>query len=210
MKKITTIVLFAILMLTTGYAKDWRWQVGPNLSFTYPFEKYANAQTLGEGLGAKIIYNLGYNEWLNPRLDFIYLSYGSDRNSLPGNPYYVVETRNESFQLSTGLHIAKPKGIVRYYLAPLAGVFNYRSVVSDQSLYLYTGYQYSDTRGSQWKWGARVQGGFLFDIGLGPLLDIGFTYQRIFNIETQRDDGSSYRADAEDFMLSLGILIFAK
>ena len=205
-------LLIVILLTATGFGKDWSWQIGPNLSFAYPFEKYANANTLGEGLGAKIIYNWGSNEWLSPRLDFIYLSYGEKRTNAGGQGGYglIVETRNESFQLTTGVHIAKPFGGIRYYLSPLAGIFNYRAVTTLPELYYYYGYPAMDTHDSQWKWGARVQGGFLFDVGLGPLIDVGFTYQRIFNIETPLEDGSVLRGDAEDFMLTLGVMIFAK
>ncbi|MBN1560449.1 hypothetical protein JW998_09375 [candidate division KSB1 bacterium] len=206
------ILLFVLLTTTTALSSDWSWQIGPNLSFAYPFEKYANANTLGEGLGAKIIYNWGGNEWLSPRVDFIYLSYGEKRSNAAGQGGYglIVETRNESFQLTTGVHIARPDGIFRYYLSPLAGIFNYRAVTTLPELYYYYGYPAMDTHDSQWKWGARLQGGLLFDIGLGPLIDIGFTYQRIFNVETRLDDDIVLRGDAEDFMLTLGIMIFAK
>lgn len=212
MKKIIIVFFLAAFLAASGYAKDWQWQVGPNLSFAYPFENYANANSLGEGLGAKIVYNWGSNEWISPRLDFVYLSYGSNRSSFGGGP--IIETRNESFQLTMGMHTAKPLGHVRYYLSPLAGIFNYRAVMTIPESYYYGYYTglppISDTRDSQWKWGARVQGGFLFDIGLGPLIDIGFTYQRIFNVETPLENGGKIRGDAEDIMLTLGVMIFAK
>ena len=212
MKKMTIILVAIFVMSMPGMAKDWSWQIGPNLSFAYPFEKYANANSLGEGLGAKVVYNWGSNAWLSPRADIVYLSYGSKRSSFGGGP--VVETRNESFQVSAGFHVAKPKGGIRYYLSPLAGIFNYRAVMTIPESYYYGYYTglppISDTRDSQWKWGARVQGGLLFDVGLGPLIDIGFTYQRIFNVETMLEDGTSYRGDAEDVMLTVGLMIFAK
>ncbi len=212
MKKMILFLILIFSLSLSGVAKDWSWQVGPNLSFAYPFEKYANANSLGEGLGAKIIYNWGNNEWLSPRLDFVYLSYGSNRSSFGNGP--IIETRNESFQLTMGMHTAKPTGSIRYYLSPLAGIFNYRAVMTIPESYYYGYYTglppISDTRDSQWKWGARVQGGFLFDIGLGPLIDIGFTYQRIFNVETPLDNGGKIRGDAEDIMLTIGIMVFAK
>lgn len=211
MKKIFLIGLFIFAVSFNTRADDWRWQVGPNLSFAFPSRDYANVETVGEGLGAKILYNWGPNEWISPRLDFVYLSYGEDRSSVgSGNGYgLLVETRNESFQLSLGFHVARPKGTLRYYLAPLGGVFNYRAVTTLPELYYYYGYPAMDTHDSQWKFGARVQGGFLFDIGLGPLIDVGFTYQRIFDVETRIDD-KVFRNDAEDLMITLGVMIFAK
>ena len=212
MKKMTIVIAALLFISTVSLAKEWKWQVGPNLSFAYPKENFANANELGEGLGAKIAYNFGANAWLSPRLDFVYLSYGSKRTSFGNGP--VVETRNESFQLSGGLHIAKPDGGIRYYLAPLAGLFNYRAVMTIPESYYYSAYTglppISETRESQWKFGARVQCGFLFDIGLGPLIDIGFTYQRIFDVVTPLEDGGVHRSDADDFMLTLGVMIFSK
>lgn len=208
MKKVW-LVLF--LTVAAAYPQvDWRWQVGPNLSFAFPSKSFANVAGTGEGLGAKITYNLGKSEWINPRVDFVYLSYGEDRSSAGNSGYgLLITTRNESFQLSAGLHVAKPYGKIRYYIAPLAGIFNYRAVTTLPELYYYYGYPAMDTRESQWKWGARFQGGFLFDIGLGPLIDLGFTYQRIFNVKTPTEDGAFY-SDVDDFMVTLGVMIFSK
>ena len=209
MKKFLAITLL-FLTATVGTAQDWSWQVGPNLSFAFRNKDYANVKTLGEGLGAKIVYNWGMHPWVSPRLDFVYLSYGEKRSSAGDGGYgLILQTRNEAFQVTTGLHIAKPDGAIRFYMAPLAGIFNYRAVTTVPELYYYYGYQAIDTNESQWKWAARVQCGFLFDIGLGPLIDIGFTYQRIFDVETRIDE-KVYRGDAEDFMLTLGVMIFSK
>lgn len=210
MKHKSLITAMVLILTATGLANDWRWQIGPNLSFSFRNRDYANVNATGEGLGAKIMYNWGGNTWINPRLDFVYLSYGEERSSAgSGNSAgLLVETRNESFQVSAGMHIAKPSGGVRYYLSPLAGIFNYRAVTTLPELYYYYGYPAMDTHDIQWRWGARVQGGLLFDIGLGPLIDIGFTYQRIFNVETRIED-RVIRNDAEDFMVTLGVMIFS-
>ncbi len=209
MKKLAALC-FVLMLSAAAMAQDWSWQVGPNLSFAFRSKDYANVKTLGEGLGAKIIYNWGGNPWVSPRLDFVYLSYGEKRSTTSGaGAGLIIQTRNESFQLTTGLHIARPTGAIRLYLAPLAGIFNYRAVTTLPELYYYYGYPAMETNESQWKWAARIQGGFLFDIGLGPLIDLGFTYQRIFNVETRIDD-QVYRSDAEDFMLTIGVMIFSK
>ena len=191
-------------------AEEWRWQVGPNMSFAFPNKKFANVTTTGEGLGAKLTYNLKRHPWINPRFDFVYLSYGEKRSAAgqPGGDGLLVETRNESFQLSAGLHIAKPDGKIRYYLAPLAGLFNYRAVTTLPELYYYYGYPAMNTHDSQTRWGARIQGGFLFDVGLGPLIDVGVTYQRIFNVRTVINQRNFY-SDAEDVMVTVGLMIFS-
>ncbi len=210
MRKISLTAAVVLVLAAGSFAENWQWQIGPNLSFSFRNRDYANVDATGEGLGAKIVYNWGGNTWLSPRLDFVYLSYGEERSRAgSGNTSgLLIKTRNESFQLSAGMHIAKPAGKFRYYLSPLGGIFNYRAVTTLPELYYYYGYPAMDTRDSQWKWGARVQGGFLFDIGLGPLIDIGFTYQRIFNVETRVED-QVFRDDAEDFMVTLGVMIFS-
>lgn len=211
MKKPVLITLFLMLTTTISLAQDWNWQVGPNLSFAFRNKDYANVNALGEGLGAKIIYNWQWRSWISPRLDFVYLSFGEKRSTTTGGGAsgLIIQTRNESFQLTTGLHFAKPDGAVRYYLSPMAGVYNFRAVTTLPELYYYYGYPSMDTHDIQWKMGARVQGGFLFDIGLGPLIDIGFTYQRIFNVETKIDDTVLHH-DADDFMVTIGVMIFSK
>ena len=210
MKRPLLIGIFLFLMTTFGAAQDWSWQVGPNLSFAFRNKDYANVSSLGEGLGAKIIYNWGVHPWASPRLDFVYLSFGEQRSTTSGNTGgLIIQTRNESFQLTSGFHFARPQGSIRYYLSPMAGIYNFRAVTTLPELYYYYGYPAMDTRDSQWKLGARVQGGFLFDIGLGPLIDIGFTYQRIFNVETRIED-QVFRSDADDFMVTIGVMIFSK
>jgi len=210
MRKLLNIGVWFFLLTSFGAAQDWNWQVGPNLSFAFRSKDYANVNALGEGLGAKIIYNWGGHDWISPRLDFVYLSFGEKRSSTGGDfGGFILQTRNESFQLTSGLHFARPVGAIRFYLSPMAGVYNFRAVTTVPELYYYYGYPAMDTRDSQWKLGARIQGGFLFDIGLGPLLDIGFTFQRIFDVETRVDD-QVFREDATDFVLTLGVMIFAK
>jgi hypothetical protein len=210
MKSANKLLLLMVLFSTAVFADSWQWQVGPNISFAFPNKHFANVTTTGEGLGAKITYNLKQHPWINPRIDFVYLSYGEKRSSAGVDNGYglLIETRNESFQLSAGLHIAKPEGRLRYYLAPLGGIFNYRAVTTVPELYYYYGYPVMNTHDSQYKWGARLQCGFLFDIGLGPLIDLGFTYQRIFNTETSIND-QVIHSDAEDFMVTIGLMFFS-
>lgn len=203
-------ILFVFVASLNVYAQG-RWQIGPHFAFAFPNKDFANVTTVGEGLGAKVMYRLGNSSWLVPRLDIIYLSYGEKRSSTGGGsaPGLLIETRNESFQFSGGFHIAKPDGGIRPYFAPMGGVFNYRAVVTLPELYYYYGYPAMDTRDSQWKWGTRLQGGFLFDIGLGPLLDISLTYQHIFDVETKIDD-KVFHSDAKDLMVNIGLMIFTK
>ena len=81
MKRPLLITLFLLCTSTIGLAQDWNWQVGPNLSFAFRNKDYANVNALGEGLGAKIIYNWNRHPWISPRLDFVYLSFGETRST---------------------------------------------------------------------------------------------------------------------------------
>ncbi len=204
------IILLIAAVAATAEAADWRWQIGPNLSFAFRNRDFANVTTTGEGLGAKFTYNLRRHPWINPRFDIVYLSYGERRSAVGVGGGYgmLIETRNESFQFSAGLHIAKPTGKIRYYVAPLAGLFNYRAVTTLPELYYYYGYPAMNTHDSQTIWAGRLQTGLLFDIGLGPLIDVGVTYQRIFNVKT-RVDSRMERGDAQDLMVSFGLMIFS-
>ncbi|MDZ7316172.1 MAG: hypothetical protein ONB24_08620 [candidate division KSB1 bacterium] len=208
MKKMLIIGL--ITLTVKAYAGEWRWQIGPNLTFAFPDRKFANVTEVGEGMGAKFTYNLKRHPWINPRFDVVYLSYGEKRSAVGfGNGYgFLIQTRNESFQVSAGLHIAKPNGQIRYYFSPMAGLFNYRAVTTLPELYYYYGFPYMDTHDSQTIWAARMQIGALFDIGLGPLIDLALGYQHMFNVRTRVGEETKI-GDAHDLMVTVGLMIFS-
>ena len=204
------ILLIAVMLFATGsaVADSTTWQVGPHAAFAFPSSFHAYGRTTGEGLGAKIIYTMKKYPFIKPRLDILYLSYGEDRSSLQGaaSPYMMVQSRYESFQASLGFHFTRDRGKIQPYLSPMLGIFNYRTVVTLPELYYYYGYPAMDERDSQWKWGARVQTGAMFDIGLGPYIDFGLTYQRIYNVESA-EINKDKRGMAEDIMINLGVMI---
>jgi len=206
------IVTISLLMVSTLLAQDNNepWQIGPHAAIAFPTNDHIYGSTAGEGLGAKVIYNFPDIDYISPRIDILYLSYGEKRSSATDgtSPYpLLIKTRHESFQLTLGAQIGKSKGSIRPYVSPMGGIFNYRSVVTLPELYYYYGYPAMDTRQNQWALGVRGQAGVLFDIGLGPLIDISMTYQHIFDVEIESGD-ETFNRDAADLMINLGVMLY--
>lgn len=199
--------LFVIYGLS--FADESKWEIGPHLRFSFAKSDHVYGQTTGEGLGTKVLYDLKKFDNIRIRGDLIYLSYGETRTSLQ-NTFYIKKTRHESFQLNTGFQWDIGSGNIRSYVAPMVGVYNYRSVSSIPDAYYYEmyyyGYPVSDTRDVQWTYGMRLEGGLLFDIGLGALIDVGLNYQKIFNLKVKGEE-NSYQTHADDIMVNVGVLI---
>ncbi len=205
-------ILVSLLMVSLLFAQDNNepWQIGPHAAFAFPTNDHIYGSTAGEGLGVKIIYNIKELNFISPRIDILYLSYGEKRSSATdgASPYSIlIKTRHESFQLTLGAQISTSKGSIRPYISPLGGLFNYRSVVTLPELYYYYGYPAMDTRKNQWALGARGQAGVLFDIGLGPLIDVSMTYQHIFDVKIESGD-ETFNRDAGDLMINIGVMLY--
>ncbi|MDZ7722367.1 MAG: hypothetical protein U5R06_05960 [candidate division KSB1 bacterium] len=204
MKK--TIFIAALLLVHCVSFAAPKWEIGPHVGFSFPTGDHVYGNTAGEGLGAKVLYQFENIHYLRARADLLYLSYGEQRSSIENTPGLLERTRHESFQLTTGVQFDWGSGTVRSYISPMVGVFNFRSVSTYPDLYYYYGYTVSDTRDSQWTYGGRLQGGLLFDIGLGVLIDVGFNYQRLFDVQIEKEN-RTFRTDADDLMLNVGVLI---
>lgn len=201
------IYFLSIFLVINSFAKESKWSIGPHLGFSFANGDHVYGETLGEGLGAKVLYNIERFEFMRLKADLLYLSYGENRSHLEGSYYnYIVKTRHESFQLTAGLHFDFGNGKVRSYLAPMAGIYNYRSIATIPEIGYYYGYTPTDTRDVQWKFGNRLEGGLFLDLGLGVLIDVGFVYQKIYDLKVNIHK-DSYSTNTDDLMLNVGVLI---
>ena len=190
------------------------WAIGPHMTISFPQSKFANYSKNGEGLGAKILYRWEAVPFITPRFDITYLSFGEKRTTIPGSYslYNIISTRNESFQLTAGAQFSQKIGRFTLYAEPMGGVFNFRTIVTidDDYYYYYYGTPYTETKESRTKLGWGVNGGLMFDLGLGPHLDFQLSYQNIPNVvKTIVEDKTIYN-DAKDFSVSLGVVFFLK
>lgn len=204
MKRIVA-ALILILAAAGAHAQSERWGLGPHLVISLPQQGFNHLSRDGEGLGGKLSYAL--LPYLSLRSDLSYLSYGERRQSeMASYGYILVTRRNESFQLTAGPQLSWRFGMMTPYAAALGGLYYYHGVVTAQD-YLGYSYPYSDTYGSQTKWGFTLSGGLLLDVGLGPHLDLGFKYQRIGDMATTIDD-VKVRRTGIDFGITLGVVFF--
>ncbi len=202
------IISIVIYFASQAGAQTGNWGLGPHLFISLPQSGFDNLSKDGEGLGAKAFYRFN-NNYLSLRADFAYLSYGERREAeMISIGYGLITRRNESFQFTLGPQTTLRAGIVTLYLAGMAGLYNYRTVVTYEDYY-YTTYPYNETSDSQTKWGWNGSAGLLFDIGLGPYIDLGFKYQRILDAKTVTETGS-YEQDASDFVITLGVVFFVQ
>jgi len=206
----------AALSGVNARAQDSKWAIGPHLVFSFPQEEFANVSRTGEGLGGKLLYRFPGFVSVVPRLDVGFLSYGEKRNEerIQRSGYFIVTTRNESFQVTLGPQFSQRIGRVTPYFAPMGGLYVYRTVVSIPDLYYYYGIPAAETTDSLTRLGWNINGGIMIDIGLGPHIDIGFKYQTIPNaVETETEvEGESVRikSDATDFIVSIGVVFYLK
>lgn len=211
---IILVVLFSAVICFAQEEEDyWQsdWALGPHLVVSFPQDEFANVSKTGEGIGGKLLYRLENTPFLNPRLDFTYLSYGEQKNNQTFSAgYFLVQTRNESFQLTLGPQFSTKIGRFTPYLAPMGGVFIYRTVVSSPDLYYYYGIPAAETTSSLTKLGWNVNAGVMFDIGLGPLIDFSLRYQTINGAVKTKVNDVTITSDARDFNVSIGVVFFLK
>ncbi|MBD3373512.1 hypothetical protein GF406_00615 [candidate division KSB1 bacterium] len=219
MRFLLSCLILLITLPVIAQEEEGPWAVGPHFAFSIPSSDFANVSGTGEGLGGKLLYRLPSNPAIAARADLTYLSYGEKRQDqyLGGDPYpYLVTTRNESFQLTIGGNFTKQFGRWSFYLAPMGGLYIYRTVVSVPELYYYYNIPASETTESYTKLGYNINAGFMVDINLGPHLDFSVKYQRIpgaLETTVETDGGGqefTIESDAEDFVVSLGVVFFLK
>lgn len=207
------VILISLLLFSASHAQqiEEKWTLGPHLIISIPQSDFANLSKTGEGIGGKLLYHFPSLPFLRPRLDLTYLSYGEKRKSETFSAgYFLVTTRNESFQLTAGPQFSIQSGAFTPYLAIMGGVYNYRTVTSVPELYYSYGYPVSETSSNLTRLGWNVNIGLLIDIGLGPYIDIGVKYQKIDNAVESKMDERVIKSDAEDINVCIGVLFFLK
>ncbi len=218
MKLYNTIAVLVFVFAASGFAqKNWNtnWAIGPHISMSFPQSEFADISRNGEGLGAKVFYRVDALPYFLPRFDVTYLSFGEKRTSIyQYDPYSYIETRNESFQFLLGPQFATKLGRFSLYLAPMGGLFTFRTIETIPYSYDYYYYDYgqplSDTKSSLTRWGWALNTGFLFDLGLGPHIDFELKYQKIANAVSHTVEGQKVKSDATDFGVSVGVVFFIR
>lgn len=195
--------IFWCLFTTVGAAT---YGIGPHILISMPQENFANISGSGEGFGLKGYIDFKNLPGFSMRADLGFLSYG---DKMQIESFYFVQTRNEGLQLSVGPQYLYKTGRFGAYFCPMIGIFNYSTIVSVPDLY-YNYYNYSERRGSKTNWGWSIGVGLLYDIGLGPWIDLSAKYGKILNIVEARTNNQVIKSDAVDVSITVGVLFFLK
>lgn len=211
MKQINRVMLLLLLVSVISSAQTSPWAAGAHFIVSLPQSDFANLSKDGEGIGGKLFYRPGMSRFFALRSDLNYISYGEKRNSMQASMgYFLVQVRNESFQLTVGPQLSLPIGRFTVYAAPMAGIYNYRTVASVPELYYYYGYPAAETTTSLTRWGWNVNAGLLIDIGIGPHIDIGAKYQKIAKAVKTEINDIKVEKDATDICICIGVTFFLK
>ena len=182
---------------------------GGGVLVSVPMGHFADVSKTGVGLGGKILYQFDNTPWLNIRTDLGYLSYESTQKPVIAGGYvYSQTTRSEGFHIAVGPQVTYGEGAIRAYAAATAGLYLYQTVISYPELAYYYGYVATETRDSNTCLGGTVGGGIMFDIGLGPLIDIGVRYGYIKNGAVEKIEDRKIKSNAQELTISIGVIFF--
>lgn len=181
--------------------------LGANLLVSLPQEDFANVSETGGGFGAKFLFSPPLVPTIAVRSDFAVVLYGSETHTEEVAGFEMdVRTRNESIQFTVGPQFQSPVGPVRFYGSPMAGLYNYRTVVEIE------GTNKSRTESSTTKFGWNFSGGMLVKVFHHPLrrfsldIDLEGKYHTIKGAIETEIDGVVEKTDANDVTLHVGVL----
>lgn len=205
MRSVLLISIFAILLFsTTVSAMD----AGIHLLISVPLEEMAEVSKTGMGLGGKFFHSFESLPWLSLRGDLAYLSYDSKQQLVYFAGYLTYQTtRTEGFQLSLGPQFKYESGSFQTYFSPMIGFQYFQTVISLPEA-AYYGYYATDTRDTYGVLGWSVSSGVLFDIGLGPWIDVGLKYNYLYDGVRQKVDEVTTKSDGSDLTITLGVVFF--
>ncbi len=207
---LTTTVLTLLLLPSWAGAQ---WSIGPSVVISIPTADFSNVSGVGGGFGVKAVRELKMGFGL--RGDFAYLSHGKEFQSISTiSGVFPAEVRHQSFRLAAGgqymLHVAEGFNL---YASALGGFYWFRTNINLNTAVGFFQLEGRSEAALGWNFG----GGFQYDFGLGPLLDIGLEYQTIYNISSEfeiRDPsgeviGTEKRdITANEFLIKVGVTFF--
>jgi hypothetical protein len=206
-KRIVMLVLITFALLFSS-AAEAGFGVGGNLLLSLPQEDFANVSETGGGLGLNFLFSPPMTPVLAVRVDVALVAYGSEtyEDEVAGIPV-DVKYQNQSAQVTAGPQFQMPTGPIRFYAAPMAGVYNYNTTVSIE------GTDISETESSTTKFGWNFSGGMLVRVYQSPIkkfnldIDLGGKYHTIKDaIETEIEDDVVIKTDANDISIHAGVL----
>lgn len=182
-----------------------QWAVGPHIVISVPNSDFANVSGTGGGFGIKVIRNLSALGPIGLRGDFAFINYGRTFEGVPNQPGLVAQVSKGAFRLTFGPDVTFGTRSLKFHVGALGGFYFFKTDVNIQQ----GGFFLQDTRDNEVALGWNLGGGFQYDIGLGPLLDVDLRYQTIFDVSTPGTDLTpKSRITAREITLKVGVIFF--
>ena len=206
MKKIIVSVLVFLLIFASANVAEAKVTGGGQFQVVLPLGDMKDVTKTGIGLSGIFLAPLDKGSWFIPRADFAFVSYDSQQQLVYVGGYpTLASVRQEGFHLSVGPQFTGKIGPVWLYCSPLAGYSYFQTIASIPEL-AYYGYYASERQEHYGTFHVAADTGIMFDIGLGPLIDIGFKYRYLFDgVRTETEESVSY-SNGSDFTVSLGVM----
>ena len=192
-----------------------QWSAAPQIIISIPSSDFAKVPGAGGGFGVKVIRDFGKRSGFGLRGDFAFLSHGKEFTQVGTSVgSFIAEVRHQSFRLTFGPQYSFGSRNFKMYGGVLGGFYIFRTNTDVNTSF---GFFQDSTGDAALGWNAG--GGFQYDIGLGPWLDVSFEYQTIYNITTEfqvRDDQGTVidiqKQDitANEFTIKVGVIFFLK
>jgi len=182
--------------------------VGGGILLSLPQEDFANVSEIGGGMGLKFLFSPPLAPAIAVRVDAAFVVYGSEnyREQVAGIPVNIT-VRNQAVQFTVGPQLQLPAGPIRFYAAPMAGVYNYSTRVEIE------GTDIGETQSSTTKFGWNISGGLLIRVYQSPIkrwkldIDLEGKYHTIKKAIETEVGGVVEQTDANDVSLQAGVLV---
>lgn len=211
-RAVLTFIALTVLCLPTFLSAQWA--IGPHILISVPTSDFANVSGVGGGFGFKVVRRIDALGGIGLRGDFAFLNYERTFETIPSSiGFLVAEVRNQAFRLTVGPDFTFGKENLKFNAGVSGGLYFFQT-----DLNISTGGfgVLRDTRDEDIAVGWNFGGGFLYDIGLGPWLDVSVRYQTIFNLPSSAtvtnaegvEEEIRQNITAHEFTVKLGVIFF--
>ncbi|MCK5738881.1 hypothetical protein KAH55_06855 [bacterium] len=206
MKKIMVSVLAFFLVFASANVVEAKVTGGGQFQVVLPLGDMKDVTKTGIGLSGIILVPLEKVFWFVPRADLALVSYDSRQQMVYVGGYpTLASVRQEGFHLSVGPQFTGKLWSVWLYCSPQVGYSYFQTIASIPAL-AYYGYNASERQEHYDAFHVAADTGIMFDIGFGPLIDIGFKYRYLFDgVRTETKESVSY-SSGSDLTVSLGVM----
>lgn len=214
MKRLSLLIAVGLVASAPNLARA-QWSVGPHILVSFPNSDFANVAQTGGGFGIKVARKMRSLGGVGLRGDFAFLSYGRDVTTVPTNfGVFLGEVRNNAFRLTFGPEYVFGTRNFKANIGVLGGFYFFRTDINiTDGFSQFTTISSDNDAAVGWSAG----GGFMYDIGLGPWLDVAVEYQSIYNVPSPQVDPNNPEGDpikrditAHEITLKIGVIFFLR